>query len=126
MTKPTLEQIEQCDDEGQLNEWAAVYCMGWELVKDDSPSPFGIKDRPYWNNFNNLGDTGCYFDEWQPYHPTIEGKAQCFDLMVKFKLEPHFDKDWVLASRVGIRVANESLQTAIVKAALISAVSEDK
>lgn len=60
--------------------------MGFEIVISDKPSPFGIEDRPYWNNFKNPRE-GCYVDEWEPTEPeSVSGKEQAFDLMFKYKL----------------------------------------
>ncbi len=122
-------KITECTDEKQLCELAAIHCMGWELVKDDTPSPFGLKDRPYWNNFNDPSADGCYDDEWQPTSPTEKGKAQCWDLAVKYDVSPYKlpgGNLWQVVAEIDkhLHIINkENPQIAVVKAAIITALN---
>lgn len=69
----TPEQLKQKTDD-EINEIAAVVCMGWDADED--------RDCYIDDNLRYAMDlTG-----WQPCSPTEAGKAQCWDLMVKFGL----------------------------------------
>ena len=99
MTKPTREQILACTDDKQLIKWVAAHCfdgyIGINLILSD--------------DFNPLADTS-------------EGKAQCFDLMVKYELFTTFDKDggYISNATLGV-IKDKNPQKAICIAALLCA-----
>jgi hypothetical protein len=134
MTKPTPEQVEQCDDLDQLNEWAAVYCMVWKLhVFDDETN--GVHEED-WITSNY--QFKCAKGQYHPCSPTLEGKAQAYDLGIKFGTFPvKSEESGLWHANWGVIkldfpqilfsfVEHEKPQVAQVKAAIISAVSEDK
>ncbi len=134
MTKPTQEQVEQCDDVNQLHEWAAVYCFGAEKINKCS---YDIDGFPYHLTKNVLiVDSEVLYEDFTPCHPTTEGKAQAYDLGIKFDVFPYkneesglWEVNYGIASSeffnalYGV-VEHENPQIAQVKAAIISAVSE--
>ncbi len=71
----TPEQLKQKTDD-EINEIAAVVCMGWEA-----------KDTDYVGRYHNSeGKYICAYDDWQPCSPTEAGKAQCWMLSEKYAL----------------------------------------
>ena len=126
----TTKKRSELTDEELWEQCALV--QGWELVTSDIPSPFALIDRPYWNNFNNPKE-GCYQDEWEPTANTVEGRSQCWELMVKFGLDVtnnnwKDDPDFMVTKNLlmddMILVENTRLQRAICEAAVMSVKGE--
>lgn len=117
MTKPTKQQVLDCNDIQQLHKWAAIHCMGLHV----EPSISGGK---------YLSEDSCsYFGDvidWQPCLPTPEGKAQCFDLMVEYKIEIHWNPNWIWFGKGDLITFDKEsdFQEAIVKVVIISEIEE--
>ena len=75
MTKPTRAEVLACNNDRQLNDWAAVYCMGWRRC---AGAWFSAKEN---GAITNLSPKA----EIEGYNPS-QDKEQAFDLMVKYKL----------------------------------------
>jgi len=118
MPKPTEQQIIDCDDEQQLNEWAAIYCMGWIRSKDDNPDPNIFVDRYTWSSFD--GATGEYVDMYNP----CKNGGQAFDLMVKFYVVIHWGCSYATSTNSPIIGFNGDLLKAITKASICSAITK--
>ncbi len=113
-TKPTKNEILDCNDEKQLREWAATVCYGWHRKLIIS------KHVNFYVWVDELGKPqgtcgSLTFHGRKPFNPcspTVEGMAQCFELMVKYEL----------AGQVSsfMELNGEGLQETIVKAAIIS------
>lgn len=119
---PTPNQITECDDEKQLCEWSSDFCLG---IKREILKP-GQKIETF-QQFSNI----VTLSEWQPTSPTEKGKAQCWDLIVKYNLivDSHFSGanyvHYEDKNNENAYVENETdLQIAVVKAALLCAMGD--
>ena len=122
---PTPNQITECDDERQLREWAAVYCMGWSIVD--------IQGKPHWDKWTEITPKS----KWQPTSPTEKGKAQCWDLAVKYKLDLKFYGNreypngaaYCESGEDGFSwyvIRDENIQIAVVKAAILATLNGEE
>jgi len=76
MTQPTISDVLTCNDEAQLNEWAAVYCMGWDM----EVVQFAGGGHRYWSEPAYRTKQGKVI-RIENYRP-CKDKAQAFDLMI--------------------------------------------
>jgi len=113
MKQPTKQDILECDDKDQLNEWAAIYCMGWQEALDEDS-----------HSIDWITQEDGYICKKRDYSPCTD-KAQSFDLMVKYGVYPiragtGSDKLFIPRLEPDSDLFHvDELQTAIVKAALI-------
>lgn len=116
---PTPNQITECDDERQLRELAAVYCMGWTEIPENHDG-FKVFEC------NQKG----YIRDWQPTSPTEEGKAQCWDLMERFRITVYGKLNMVAGDSTtwhyGEFTSTKTRQIAVVKAAILAALNGEE
>jgi len=115
MTKPTEQQVIDCDDEQQLSEWAAIYCMGWSLDEEN--------DDWIYHGAAMIG---------RAYYNPCQNNAQAIELMVKFGVSPaKVTRDegeifivsiWGSRERVYIVGDKDEVAKIITKAAICSAI----
>lgn len=118
---PAPNQITECTVERQLCEWAAVYCTEENITKR--------ADGIY---LDVIGDDGYIrVIPYQPTSPTEKGKAQAWDLAVKYGLTVEFingdycahHSEYYMGQSKG-PIEHENPQIAVVKAALLCAIGD--
>jgi hypothetical protein len=108
--KPTIQQVIDCQDEQQLNDWAAIWCMGW-----------GGNRRNYWEEPMSMGRLHLK----ATYNPCQDG-AQAFELLDMFGVMPRFSDNHIYFTglpELGV-FDRHQLKQSIVKASIISAIEE--
>ena len=113
MKKPTKQQIIDETDEQILNEWVAVFCMGWR--RENGNAFFGTG----WHD-----DDDNYMAHFSAFNP-CQDKAQAFDLMVKHGCRVYIDDYTYVYSYSDYYIYDDiSPQIAIVKASLLSVIGD--
>ena len=114
----TTKKVSELTDE-ELNVQCAL-AQGWKIVHHL---------QEYCYSHNGIIITN-YLTDYQPTANTEAGRSQCFELMVKFNVEPVFMectvKCWVYDHKIKVtRVSKDLIQRAICEAVVMSVKGEE-